>query len=121
MGQYSKKQNKLIDILLKIKEQCSEKNWNGYECNPIPILVIERSFHIVYLLSDEYLPGFIAPTASESVLFEYDKRDNMYICFDIFKNHIEGYVKTNIIENENLLGFTHLDIKNYLIKFGFAT
>jgi len=104
--------NKLKDI----HKHTREKNWNFYDAEPIPEIVFERARAIINELDEEHQPRFIAPTGRNSVQFEYEN-DNVYLEFEVYGNHIDGYVSMSNFSDEHLLGFNSSCIKNYVDKF----
>lgn len=62
-----------------------EKNWNGYDAEPIPEIIINKCEEIVNLL-DYQLKLF--PTGRETIQFEHDFEDETYIEFEIFKDKV---------------------------------
>lgn len=108
---------KTLDSFLKL-----EKDWNGYLAEPFDPKLIERCKRIISKLDIQ--PGFIAPTAADSIQIEYeDKRK--YLEFEIFidkidslvvekpKNLKEKYSKVRHKEYENI---TELEMKELINK-----
>ena len=104
--------NKLKDI----KDHTREKGWNCYDAEPIPDIILSRSIDILNDLNEDHQPNFIAPTGRSTIQFEYED-DSVYLEFEIYANHIDGYVSMSNFSDEHLLGFNASCIKKYVDTF----
>jgi len=107
---------KNIETLKEIKEQCSKDDWNYYNASAISESLFEKTQNILEEIPEEYQPGFIAPCGKGVVQLEYESK-NCYLEFEIWPNHIDGYVSMSNFSDENLLGFTTSDIVRYVKEF----
>ena len=74
-----------------------EKDWNGYDAEPIPVDICEKADKILSKL--EYIPE-IFPTGRQTIQFEYRYKDCSYLEFEIYKDHINMlYVPQRRYEN----------------------
>lgn len=105
-----------LNTLESIRSHTSESNWNCYDAKPIPDIVLSRSIDILNELNEDHQPNFIAPTGRSTIQFEYEN-DSVYLEFEIYTNHIEGYVSMSNFSDENLLGFNASCIKKYVDTF----
>lgn len=62
-----------------------EPNWDGYGTNPIPETLINRCWLICKELR---IQPSIAPTARNSIQFEYELEDKSYLEFEIYIDKI---------------------------------
>ena len=112
-----------LNTLKEIYDLTREKNWNQYDAPPMPETVMRRTFDIITELDEEHQPESIHPTAMESIQIEYESgstpNDGIYLEFNIFKNHIQGYVhlRDKGFKNDRLLGFTSECIKKYVDEY----
>jgi hypothetical protein len=74
-----------------------EKNWNGYDADPIPNKSIDKALELL-----DYLKGFsepeVFPTARDSVQFEWGGKDREYLEFEIFEDRIESLMIVKLDE-----------------------
>lgn len=75
---------KLKDNLRKLDEISKfEKNWNGYDADPVPEFLIEETRSILKGLGDLPQP-FLAPFASgDGIQIEWEEKDGRYLEIDI--------------------------------------
>lgn len=60
-----------------------ERNWNGYDADPFSEEIINKAREIVNILN---IQPYIAPTANDSIQFEYKNKNNDYLEFELFSN-----------------------------------
>lgn len=63
-----------------------ERNWNGYDAEPIPEAVINKALELAKQLQPT--PEFVAPTARRSIQFEWEV-DGLYTEVEVFNDKIE--------------------------------
>ena len=77
------KQIKNLNRLSDIK--CLEKDWNGYEAEPIDKIIIDKA---EYIIKNICIQPQIFPTGRGSIQLQYEHEDKSYLEFEIFADKI---------------------------------
>lgn len=64
-----------------------QKNWNGYNAEPLSDKLIEKCKEIVKKIPNNLQPS-IFPTGRNSIQMQYELADNSYLEFEIFLDRI---------------------------------
>lgn len=89
----------LKERIQQIKEL--EKNWNGYQADPIPSSVIKSAVNLLDKLARYSDQISIFPTAAKSIQFEASFGDDSYIEIEIFDKRISLYSECNGVDSED--------------------
>ena len=92
------------------------KGWNGYDADPIDIDIINKAIYLDSLIPFD---TFVAPTAANSIQFEFEK-DDYYLEIEIKKDSLNIFEKSNENENEKVLEFGTkgiIEVLNYIKLF----
>lgn len=109
---------KKLDIMAHL-----EKNWDGYNADPIPLEVIDNALTLLNKVKD-YNPN-IFPTKADSVQFEWYNDKNEYLEVEVqcngnatifsTRNSHTIQPETNVVYKE--IPFDVIDIENYVKLF----
>lgn len=90
-----------------------QDGWNDNNANKFSEDLINRCKEIVSLLS---IQPEIFPTGANSIQFEYEKDNNDYLEFNIFKNRIEIFQIINGKETESVLNIDQKDMLQKVVN-----
>ena len=79
-----------------------EKNWNGYQADPIPSHVVESAINLLYKLARYSDQISIFPTAAKSIQFEASFNSDSYVEIEIGEENISLYSECNGVDNEDI-------------------
>jgi hypothetical protein len=83
--------NSAIDELHELFAECSEKNWDGYNANPISIGTFEEAKNILAQIPSSFPRPDITPEPDGGVGLEWYKEPNMIFIVSVNGNHIIHY------------------------------
>ena len=92
------------------------KGWNGYDADTIDTSIIDKAIYLDSLIPFD---TFVAPTAANSIQFEFEK-DNYYLEIEIKKDSLNIFEESNGNENEKVLEFGTkgiIEVLNYIKLF----
>jgi len=72
----------IMNTLESIKEHCSEKGWNGYNCSPISELVLSRAKQVEPFIPKDFE---LFPAGDNSV--QWESKDGN-VCIEIYEDVI---------------------------------
>jgi len=73
-----------MNTLEDIRKACSEKDWNGYDCEPISELLLKRAEELDKLIPKPEFEVF--PCADMSIQWENSK-DKDYIVIEVYEDY----------------------------------
>ena len=83
----------LKENLIKLDEiRKFEKDWNGYNADPISPIAVDRAEQILVELDKAKLPQpFVAPTVANTIQLEWEKEDGLYLEINVDAKDEDGY------------------------------
>lgn len=89
-----------------------EKNWNGYEADPLPDNIIEVTRKILKRLS---VQPEMFPTARDSIQLEYERENGDYLEFEIKATGVEVFISPASNPNSRRVQFPCPPLAEYNI------